>query len=220
VVKNLIILGAGGDGRTLVDMITEINNYEEKWNIIGFLDDDPKKQNKIINGYSVLGKIIDYGDFKDTYFITMIGNVYERYSRKRINTKLQIEVEKFATIIHPLATVSRTTTIGKGVVIYPGTFIQANVKIGNHVHIHSNVFIGHDSIVDNYVTIASSSTIAGYVNIGEGCYVGMNSSIRDRLNIGKWSVIGMGSTVLKDVEEQHIVAGNPARFLRENKIYK
>ena len=213
-VENIVILGAGGDGRNIIDIITEINSITEKYNLLGFLDDDPNKQDKIFNGYPVLGKLADIDKFKDSSFITMIGSVRKRYSRKKAIARLKIEDERLARLIHPHATVSKSARILNGVVLFPGVRVHANVKIGRYVRLHSNVSIGHDSIIEDYVTMASASVTAGYVRIGEGCYIGINASIREGVSIGEWAIVGMGAVVLEDVEKHSVVVGNPARFLR------
>ena len=57
----------------------------------------------------------------------------------------------------------------------------------------------------------------GKVHIGQGCYIGTNSAIRDNITIGENCLIGMGSIVLRDVPENNVVVGNPARFLRNTR---
>ena len=51
------------------------------------------------------------------------------------------------------------------------------------------------------------------MKIKEGSYIGMNSSIKERVTLGKWSIVGMGSVVIKNVKENSVVVGNPAKNL-------
>ncbi|HUV56160.1 MAG TPA: acetyltransferase, partial [Dehalococcoidales bacterium] len=205
--KDLIIIGAGGTGRVVADAIEDISN---EWNLLGYLDDDPKKQGTKINGFPVLGKTDDAVKYQNCFFVIIMGSPRNYFIRKRVATKLGISLENYATIIHPDARVSRYTDVGKGSVIMPGVAIMPNVKIGNHTVILSHAYMGHDVKIGDYVTIANSTAIAGGVIINEGCYIGQNSSIRERITIGEWSLVGMGSVVVSDVLAYHVVAGNPA----------
>jgi len=220
-VENLIIIGAAGQGAIIAEMVMEINNLQEKWNLLGFLDDDPKKQGLKLCGFSVFGTIDDAKDYKDCYFVIPLGNTKNYYIRKKIVAKLKkngISAERFATLIHPNSTVSKFVKIGRGTIIGAETWISNNVTIGEHVLINQNVNIAHDVIIEDFVTFGNSVCIAGYTKVGEGCYFGQNSSVREHLNIGRWAQIGMGSVVLHDVLSFNVMVGNPAKFLRKNEI--
>lgn len=56
--KDIVIIGAGGFGREIAWLIEDINEVKKEWNIIGFIDDSAEKQNRLINGYKVLGILI------------------------------------------------------------------------------------------------------------------------------------------------------------------
>lgn len=210
--KNLIIVGAGGDGKNFADMISEMN---KEWNLLGFLDDDPKIQGAKINGIPVLDKIANIGLYADCYFVVLVGNPENHSIKKRLVKALGIDQGRFATIVHPTAWVSKHASIGNGTVIYPGVTIMANTEIGNHVFVASKTNIGHDTKIGDYVLMSALVGISGNVVIEEGCYIGIGSSIREGVTIGKWSVVGMGSVIVSDVPAYHMVAGNPARTLKE-----
>jgi FlaA1/EpsC-like NDP-sugar epimerase len=57
VVENLIILGADGTSREIAETVGDVNRREPRWNLIGFLDDDPAKQGTTVNGLPVLAPI-------------------------------------------------------------------------------------------------------------------------------------------------------------------
>ena len=209
--KDLIIISAGGDGKNAAEMIEEIG---PEWSLLGFLDDDLRKQDIEINGVPVLGKIADIARYNNCYFVILLGSAKDYLIKKRFVAKLGISLEKFATIIHPSARVSKYANIGRGSVILPGVTIMANAEVGNFVFVASNTNIGHDTKIGDYVTIAPLAAIAGRVTIEEGCYIGLNSSIRERVTIGEWSLVGMASAVTSNVPAYHVVVGNPARILR------
>jgi len=207
--KDLIILCASADGTNIAEIIEKL----PEWNLIGFLDDDSTKQNTVINDIPVLGKIEDVSLYPKCHFILLAGNPKNYFIKKKLFDKLDISLNRFVTIIHPSAYISRFASIGKNVAIFPNVTVMANATIGNHVFIASKCNIGHGSKIGDYVLMSALVAIPGNVIVEEGCWIGLNASIRDGITIGKWSLVGMGSVVIKDVEPYTIVAGNPAKVI-------
>jgi len=207
--KDLIILCASADGTNIAEIIEKL----PEWNLIGFLDDAPIKQNTVINDIPVLGKIEDVSLYPKCHFILLAGNPKNYFIKKKLFDKLDISLNRFVTIIHPSAYISRFASIGKNVAIFPNVTVMANATIGNHVFIASKCNIGHGSKIGDYVLMSALVAIPGNVIVEEGCWIGLNASIRDGITIGKWSLVGMGSVVIKDVEPYTIVAGNPAKVI-------
>jgi UDP-3-O-[3-hydroxymyristoyl] glucosamine N-acyltransferase len=90
------------------------------------------------------------------------------------------------------------------------TIISSGVKTDNLVHIAHNCIIGKNSI------ITACAELSGGVVVEDNVWIGPNSSIMQKIRIGKNSLIGLGSTVTKSVESNTIVAGSPAKKIRNN----
>lgn len=210
--EKLIIIGAGGDGRNVAEVIESMTN---KWDLIGFIDDDKKKMNTLINGIPVIGTTSDIDDFQDCLFMVFVGNPSSLFIKKKLIKQLDLQIGQFTTFIHPKATVSKNSKIGNGTAILSGSTIMANVYIGNHCFVASNVNVGHDTQIEDYVFVAPLVGVPGNVRIEEGAYLGISACIKGGVTIGKWSVVGMGSVVTKDVPPYHVVGGNPARVIRK-----
>ncbi len=210
--KDLIIVGAGGDGRSVAELIQQ---SDDNWNLLGFLDDAPSKQNKIINGVPVLGKINDVVNYQQSYFVILIGSAKKAFVKKKIVNNFGLNFIQYATIVHPTAVILTSAILGKGTIILPMVTVMANAIIGDHVFIALKSNIGHDTTIGDYVLIGALAGIAGNVTINEGAYIGISSSIKDGITIGEWAIVGMGSVVVKDVAPYSIVAGNPARVIGE-----
>jgi acetyltransferase-like isoleucine patch superfamily enzyme len=122
------------------------------------------------------------------------------------------------------------TKIGAFVEVQKNAKIGRRCKISSHtfvcegVTIEDNVFIGHGVtfINDSYPRATSAGgklqTEADWkverTIVRTGASIGSGATILSRLTIGENAIVGAGSTVTKDVPDNAIVAGNPAKILR------
>jgi sugar O-acyltransferase (sialic acid O-acetyltransferase NeuD family) len=214
-IRQIVILGTGGNCIDILDTINDINAIQLKYECVGFLDDNPDHWGQRIAGLPILGPLPTAKDLPPSYFIVNgIGSPQNFWKQESIIAKTKVGIERFETIIHPTAHVSKMANIGRGTVIFQNVTITSNVKIGDHVIILPNTVISHDDIIGDYSCIAGGVCISGLVTIGKSCYIGTNSSIKQNVSIGDFSLVGMNSAVLHDVPENNVVVGNPAKFLR------
>jgi acetyltransferase EpsM len=146
----------------------------------------------------------------DVYFVTALLKVKEAYPRSRKIEALGIPVNRFYTVIHPSATVSRRAVIGPGTFVGPHVNVMPNVVMGRHCSLRASANIGHDCKIGNFCYVGPNSTLSGRVTLGAGVHLGPNTSVLERVKLGDFSVIGIGSVVLKHVPEFSIAYGNPA----------
>lgn len=216
--KKIIIFGTGGNCIDILDTINDINAKKVTYDCIGFLDDNSEKWGKTYWGTTVLGPLSIANEYiNDCFFINGIGSERNFFLKETIISNTNIPLERFETIIHPTASVSNFSKIGKGTVVFQNVTITSNVHIGNHVVILPNSVISHDDIIKDYTCIASGVNISGEVTIGKSCYLGTNSSFIGDITVGDYSLIGMGSNVLSDVKENSVMVGNPAKYLRDTR---
>ena len=213
--KEIIILGTGGNCIDILDTINEINLNSKKYNWIGFLDDNPDKLGRDYYGIKVIGTLSEALKFNDVFFVNGIGSSNNFWKKKKIIQETMIPIDRFETIIHPTASVSKLSEIGLGTVIFQNVTITSNVKLGNHVVILPNSIISHNNLIGDYTIITGGVCISGGVTIGESSYLGTTCSIIGDINIGNYCLIGMGSCVLHDVKDNSVVVGNPASFIRK-----
>ena len=217
--KKIVIIGGYGNGTVALSTIEDINKNKFTWEIIGFLNDF--EQNPI-NGYPVIGKINKEDVHEllkqdDIYFIyTLISlKLNHKFLHKLI--ELEIPQERFATIIHPTAVISKFAKIGYGVSIQPFVSVGPNVEICDHVQIYAQSLIGHGAKLSNYSYVANNACIGADVQLLEGAYLGTNSTTIEYVKLGKWSITGIGSVVIKDIADYDKVVGNPARVIGSTK---
>ncbi len=214
-VKDIVIIGSGGTSLNTSQIIEDANSVKRKYNIIGFLDDDEAKAGKEFCGYPVIGKISDILKFDKCQFIVAgfasdrdIGRV------KRICHTMGLSLDRFETIVHPAATVSKYASLGQGSVIAAGVRIMPEVKIGDLVSISPNCYISHHIVVHDFTFIANSVSTAGGCIICWSCYQVANSSLMGGICIGANSFIVICAVALRDVEEGSVMTGNPSKLSR------
>jgi UDP-N-acetylglucosamine acyltransferase len=90
---------------------------------------------------------------------------------------------------------------------------EAKTKIGSNNIIMAHSHIGHDAVVGDNCEISSGSIIGGYAKIENNCKLKLGVTIRNRIVIGENTIIGMGSVVVKNIESDQIIVGNPGKKL-------
>lgn len=213
----LAIYGAGGLGREILELAYMINQNSKRWSDFLFVDDDASKflvQNVKVMPFDQIQST--YGPGEVEYSIA----VGEPSTRKLLFEKLTEQQCQVATLVHPDVHIPETTTLGRGAIISYGCFVSCNVAIGENVILQPNANVGHDDVIGNHSVISTTAALGGACVLGEQAYVGLGASVRELVNIGTNAVVGMGAVVMRDVEDDAIVAGNPARKMLNNTDHK
>jgi len=210
--QDVIILGAGGTGGDVLDWFAELAAQGLNYSPKGFLDDDERKRGTEVKSLPVLGPMRSAVDYPTAKFIDALGSPSNFAGRPSLLSA--IPEDRFLTLVHPRAHISRTVEIGSGSLVYPHVAVSSGARIGSHVTILANVVVNHDTVIGDYSIVASAVSLSGGVRIGRCCYIGAGSHLIQRAVIGEGSLVGMGSVVIRDVPPRTVVVGNPARVLR------
>lgn len=213
----LLIYGSGGLGREVYDLATRINNKNQCWSEIAFIDDI--RPDLELDGVKVL-KFSDILQLENTECIVAVG---EPNSREKLHQKLKENNQKIATLIDPSAVVSSSAIVEEGSIICAFVLIANKSRICQNVLVQSFVNVGHDILVGSHSVISSGVFPGGGDIFGEKVYIGMGATIKEKLTVGDNTIIGMGACVFQDIPSGVIVLGNPARVMRKNedgKVFK
>jgi sugar O-acyltransferase (sialic acid O-acetyltransferase NeuD family) len=202
--KDLVIVGTGGFSKEIICLAKDCGR-----NVIGLLGDVNECGEKILN-IPVLGKLSEYSIPNNCEIIVAVGSSEIR--RKIVSEIKCIGEYYFATLIHPSAKMSEFVGVGEGSIVCAGCVLTADIKIGSHSILNLNTTIGHDVEIGDYVTIAPQVAVSGCVHIAAGVEVGTGSSIRQGLKLGARAILGMGSVLTKDIPEDTVFVGNPAKL--------
>jgi len=208
----LVIIGCGGFGREVHDVVNAINKVTPTWTLLGYLDDSPDRVNVTLVE-SRNSRVLGGTDWlktagHETQFVIGIGT---GKIRRMIHERLSCAGLTAATLVHPEATLGHGVRIGAGTIICAGVRATTNISLGRHVHLNINSTVGHDCTLEDYVTVNPLVAISGGVTVGTETMLGTHSAILQNLALGDRCVVGAGSCVVKDVLNDVTVKGVPAR---------
>jgi sugar O-acyltransferase (sialic acid O-acetyltransferase NeuD family) len=210
----LVLVGPGGFGRETAELVRTINAVDPRWDLLGFLDDDPDRWGTTASGVPVLGGLDTLADLPDARVVVCTGHPGNFGSKKRIVERLGLEPERYATLVHPAASIPPSCRLGEGTVALAGVVATVDVEVGAHVGLMPQVVLTHDDRLEDFVTATAGVRLAGTVHVQEGAYLGAGFLVREGRTIGPWALVGMGAVVTRDVPGGEVWAGVPATFVR------
>ena len=212
--KKLILIGGGGHCKVVISILNKLDNFE----IAGIVDN--YKAGSFISGIKIVGTDDDLKDIckSSTHnALITVGSTKDNTKRYTLfNMAKEIGYE-FPVIISQEAIVDKSVKIDEGTVIMPGSIINIGSSIGKNCIINTSVIIEHDCKIGNHSHIAPGVHISGAVNIGELSFIGIGATIIQGITIGKNVTIGAGSVVIKDIPDNVIALGNPAKIIKSKK---
>lgn len=202
--NRFIIFGCGGFSVELFQLF----DSEQKNSCHGFIGGGtgislPKPY---LGDDSILGEIIN-SNLINGYMIA-IGDPIARARCHSLVEHLAIMPQDFiskqAIIVNSL--------IGAGCIIYPQASIMSGCSIGVSTVVNCNATLGHDTKVGNFCNINPGANIAGFVSIGDSTTIGIGATVKEGVTIGKNVMVGAGSVVVRNVPNDVVVYGNPAKY--------
>jgi sugar O-acyltransferase (sialic acid O-acetyltransferase NeuD family) len=206
--KDLIIVGAGGYGREVLQIVKDINKVEDKWNILGFINDIGDALDNYECDYSIIGTIKDWIPQEGQEFVCAVA---DPLGKELVTKTLKEKGAVFTSAIHPTAYISEYAKVGEGVVMSIHSGISVNCKIGDFVTVLYSTIIGHDVNIGNYCTISSLSECAGGVELEEKVFLGSHVTVIPRKKVCTGAYVAAGSVVVTNIQPGNHVMGNPAK---------
>lgn len=209
----MLIIGAKG----LAKEVLEVLHQRESLEGLAFYDDvNTDLPDLLYNSFPILKDEDSVKSFfinNGNEFTLGIGNPHLRY---KLYKKFLNLGGVFKSVISPLASIGHYgNRIEEGVNIMTNTIITNSIKIGEGSLINLSCTIGHDSTIEKFVELCPDVNISGNCYIGEFSFIGTNSVVLPNVKIGKNVTIGAGSVVTKDVPDNCMILGIPAKIVKE-----
>ncbi len=208
-----IIIGAGTYGEVYLAYLQEAGIE-----IVGFVDDNPDLQGNYVKGVPVLGTIADLQHLKNecdaTAVYCPIGNNKLRVRFLEYAKSLGYKTPCF---IHSSVIMHSSVTVGDGVYILLGAKIMPYTKIDDYVMISMNALVAHHNHLKRGTFISTGVNFGASITANENSYIGIGATIMTGIhNLGKDCVVGAGAVVIRDVPDNAVVAGVPAKIIKTN----
>ncbi len=168
-----------------------------------------------------------FGDWKDVKPVLdgnrdKIEDIVVEHDRRNSAIPL-LDMKEIEARIEPGAVIRENVTIGKNAVIMMGAMINIGAVIGEGTMIDMNAVVGGRGTIGKNCHIGAGAVIAGVIEppsatpviIEDDVVVGANAVILEGVRVGKGSVVAAGAVVIEDVPENVVVAGTPARVIKE-----
>lgn len=211
--KEIYIIGIGRNSVNLIELAIDCG-----YRIKGLIHYDNSKNGEIYFGYTIIGSFDEFlnKDFVNgKNFCLSMGNI-------EIKQDLYFKINSLGghlpTLIHPSCFISKFCHIGKGVQVLPHSIIEADTTIGDDTVVTVNTVIAHNVIIGAHNLISGNVMVGAYCKIGDRNHIGQGSVIVSGKvrSIGNNCILGAGSVLLKDMPDNSIFVGNPARYLKSN----
>jgi sugar O-acyltransferase (sialic acid O-acetyltransferase NeuD family) len=211
--KRIVVIGAGGHGREVAEILRHQMKAGEDLGVAGFIDDNREIHGRQIDGLPVLG---DWSWFEgvDRTEVAVICAVGSPRTCKRLVERAVRLGLTFANAVSPLAHISPLARIGEGVTVFPNVIINTGSIIDSYSILNVAATVSHDTKVGRYSNVNPGAHLAGNVTIGEGCYIGMGAEVIQGLSVGEWSVVGAGAVVINDLPPGITAVGVPAGIIK------
>lgn len=204
--NSLLIIGCGGQGRSVLDCALSVGKYDE----IAFVVSN--KPDVMLPDFIYYQEYVDFDKYK--FYSDVVIAVGDNSTREKKFIEYLNSSFNIATLIHKNAYVSSRSKIGKGTVVFANASVNINAEIGDNCIINTGCVVEHDCKIGNNVHLSPNVALGGTVYIGNNVWVGLGSAVKNCIKIGEASIIGLGSAVVKDIPDHCLAYGNPCRKVK------
>lgn len=206
-VLKTVIVGARGHGKVILDIL------KQKQDIIGFIDDDPTLHGSFVEGIPVIGSFSMLSEMLSEIDAGIVA-IGDNRIRSSIFEKMRILDINMISALHPRSIIAGNVRIGRGTTIAAGAIVNPGSEIGADCIINTGATVDHDNLIGSHVHISPGVNLAGNVSIGEYSHIGIGAAVINGINIGKNVTIGAGAAVIRDIPDNTVAVGVPAKVIK------
>jgi len=209
----ILIVGAGGHGQVVADILLRMKDRGGQSFPVGFLDDAEALHGNHLLGLRVFGEVARRKAIAYDALIIAIG---DNLVRQRWYRELSDQGEKFTNAHHPGAILAPDVGVGLGSMISAGVIVNTGARVGYNVILNTGCSIDHHCQIGNHAHVAPGARLGGNVVIAEGALIGMGAIVLPGCSVGAWSRVSAGAVVNHDVPEGVTAVGAPARVITKH----
>ena len=203
----ILIVGAGGHGQVVADILQAQRVAGDDVDVIGFVDDDPALEGQDRLGRPILGNLAAITEIGHDAVVLAVG---DNTRRACLDQDLRRAGQRFATAQHPSALIASGTSVGDGSMICARVVVGCCSRVGRGVILNTACTVDHHARLDDFVHVAPGVHLGGDVSIGSRSMLGIGAIVLPGVSIGCGAVVGAGAVVTRDVAAGATVVGVPA----------
>lgn len=206
----IIIIGAGGHGKVVLDIVRAAGKYEPA----GFVDSSADRAGKTIGGLPIFGPANVLPKLWQRGIRAAIVAIGDSRARQQYAALLREQRFELINAIHPTASVSRTAKLGRNIVIAAQAAVCTESRIDDSAILNTACVVDHECEVGEGAHICPGAHLAGRVRVGRSAWIGIGANVIQCLSVGDHATVGAGAAVIRDVPAHATVVGVPARVIR------
>jgi sugar O-acyltransferase (sialic acid O-acetyltransferase NeuD family) len=209
--QRVLILGAGGHGRVVLDILLQSGRHQ----VVGFLDSNRDIHGRRVDGLPVLGAIDDLTALAEKLQVAgVIVAIGDNGVRRGLARDVDAAGLDLINAIHPSAALARNATLGRNVVVAAGVVVCAHCQIGDSVILNTGCIIDHQTMIGEGAHVCPGVRIAGRVKVEPGTFIGIGATIIPKITLGCECIVGAGAVVIEDIPPMATVVGVPGRQIK------
>lgn len=201
----LVLLGAGGHGRAVVELLRDAGLPPP----LGVLDDNPDCPG--LPGVPHLGPLARAAALRAEGVAAAHVALGHNATRQRLGEELLSLGYDLPVLRHPSAILASTARCGPGCVLMPRSVLGAAARLGAHCILNTGAILEHDGVAGPGCHIAPGAVLGGGARLGARVLVGILAGLRPGVAVGEDATIALGAAVVADVPAGATVSGVPAR---------
>ncbi|MBU1240243.1 acetyltransferase [Myxococcota bacterium] len=204
---SVVIYGTGGHAKVVREIFAM-----KTIPVAGFMDPSAEKRGSMFLSRPVFGseKLLEKGKYPFDVAIIAVGKCKVRQEMGELFESYRIPL---VSAVHPAATVSPFASLGPGSVVAAGAVLSPGVKLGKSCIINTNAVVDYDTVLDSWAQIAPGAILCGGVTIGECTWIGAGATVIEGVTIGANTMVGAGAVVTRDLPDNVLAVGVPARII-------
>jgi sugar O-acyltransferase (sialic acid O-acetyltransferase NeuD family) len=212
--RPLVIVGAGGLGREIALLVTQLNDIDElTWDLRGFYD-DRAPATPTVGGLPYLGTIADLN--ATTCPLAVAVAVGSSASRAAVVSRLASPQLSFPALVHPQVALqpAQRIALGEGCLVQRGCILTCDITLGRFVLLNLGCTLGHDSVLEDFCSLMPHANVGGAAHLETGVYLGTNATVIHQVRIGAQTTVGAGAVVVRDLPAGCTAVGVPAKAIK------
>lgn len=203
--KNIVLVGGGGHCKAVIDVAEQAG-----FTVVGILD-VADNVGKNVSGHPITGTDGDIGKYAGkAEFIVTVGHIKSASLRVKLQQEIKEKGGRLATLVSPMAYVSKSARVGEGSVVMHKALVNAGAVVGDGCIINTLADVEHDARIGDFCHVSTGAMVNGGCVIGRETFLGSRSVLVNGISVAAKCVIAAGSVVTKDIVSSGLYMGNPA----------